>query len=98
MKESSKGKSALSGGSKKSKHPHEMHVRRGHSGGFIVKHHHAPDDQGMVPESEEHVVPDMDALQSHMQEGMGDQPPVGGMPAAPAAAGPAAGAAPAPAM
>jgi hypothetical protein len=98
MKESSKGKSALSGSHKKSKHTHEMHVRRGKSGGFIVKHHHEPDEQGMAEAPEEHVVPDMSALQSHMQENMGDQPPVGGAPAAGPAPVAGAPAAPAPAM
>jgi hypothetical protein len=70
-KSSSKSKSSKS----KSKKPHSIHVRRGKSGGFIAEHHfksESPDE--MTPESEEHVVPDIDALKEHMAEHMGDQP------------------------
>lgn len=103
----SRAKSAMGGhGSKKSKSthkPHEVHVRRGHSGGFVVRHSHKPSDTGEMPPDEEHVVPDMAALQQHMQDSMGDQPPAPATPPpdpnAPAAgpapqAGPPAGAPP----
>ena len=109
----SRAHSVLGGKSKsasKGKHPHSIHVRRGKSGGFIVTHHHAPDEDGTTPEPEDHVVPDLDSLQSHMAENMGDQgpapaptppPPDAGAAAPPtgAPAGPGAGGPPvAPAM
>ena len=75
---------------KSSKHPHSIHVRRGKSGGFIAEHHFksAPDEP--VPEPEEHVLPDISALQDHMAEHMGDQPEQEVTPAAePSPAGPA---------
>jgi len=91
-----KGKSKSKGG----KHPHELHIRRGSKGGFIVRHSHKPDaDTGITPEDEEHPISDIDSLHDHVDQAMGDQPP---MPApapapagpAPAPAGPAAGAPP----
>jgi hypothetical protein len=109
---SSRAHSVLGGSHKKSKSkgkkPHSMHVKRGKSGGFIVTHHHAPDEAGMAPAPDDHVVPDMSALQSHIADNMGDQGPAappspdmsqagpgaGAPPAAPAA-GPGAGAPPA---
>ena len=98
---SSRAKSAMSGGSKrksgkKSGHkPHSIHVRRGKSGGYIAEHHYKSDspDQ-MAPEPEEHVLPDIQSLQDHMADHMGDQPPQEAAPSAPAPAGPPAGAAP----
>ncbi len=94
------------GGSKKSKSksgkkPHSMHIRRGKSGGFIVEHHHMPDEDGMTAPTEEHVVPDLQALQDHVAENMGDQgaapqspdPNAQAQSAAPAEAAPAAPAA-----
>jgi hypothetical protein len=45
-----------------------------------------------MPEQEEHAIPDMAALQSHMQDHMGEEEASAG---APAAAAPAAEAAPA---
>jgi len=100
-KEHSRAKSALSGGhkSKSGGKPHSIHVRRGHSGGFVATHHHKPDADGQMQEPEEHVIPDMQSLNQHMSDSMGDQPPA---PAAPdpaaaqaAAPPPAAGGAPA---
>jgi len=98
-------KSSKSGGKKSSHKPHSIHVRRGKSGGFVAEHHFKNDspDQ-MAPESEEHVLPDMAALQDHMAQNMGDQGPAPAAPPAPdpsqtAQAGPppaAAGPAPAP--
>jgi hypothetical protein len=106
---SSHAASMLGGGDKKkssskSGKVHEMHIRRAHSGGFIVKHHHEPDpESGASAPSEEHVVGDVDQLQQHVADNMGDQPgaeeasaPAGaqdgapGTGALPAAAGPAA--------
>jgi hypothetical protein len=56
----------------------------------------------MAPEPDQHVVPDLDALQSHVADNMGDQPPMEAQAAAPAAPAPApapaaGGPAPAPA-
>ena len=73
-----RAKSAMGGGkkskSKKSGHkPHSIHIHRGKSGGFIVHHHHKPDENGVSPEMEEHVVPDMDSLHDHLDQAMGDQ-------------------------
>ena len=111
MNSHSRGKSAMGGGSKSksksksgSKKPHELHIRRGHSGGFIVKHSHKMDaDTGEMPPEEEHVLPDLSSLQNHVADNMGDQgaaPAPEAAPAAgpvPAAAGPAPAPAPAPA-
>ena len=90
---SHKSKSKAKG---KGKKPHSMHVKRGKSGGFIVTHHHQPDEAGMTQEPEDHVVPDMDSLQSHIADNMSDQGPVPAptAPDASAAAGPMAGAPP----
>lgn len=79
----------MGGGKHKSSgHPHSVHVRRAKSGGYIATHHHKPDEDGVMPEPEEHVIPDADALQAHMSQAMGDQPP-----APPPAPDPNAGAA-----
>lgn len=92
----SRAKSVMGGkksSSKKSGHrPHHIEIHRGKSGGFIV-HHHFKSDAGEMPqESEQHVVPDMNSLQSHVADNMGDQGPAPAPAAAPAAAtGPAAG-------
>ena len=80
MKEtSSRGKSGMGGGKKSSKKsgkkPHSIHVRRGKSGGFIAEHHFkSSSPEEMAPETEEHVLPDVQALQAHMADHMGDQP------------------------
>ena len=104
----SRAHSAMSGGSKKSskksktkKHPKEMHIRRGKSGGFIAKHIHDtdPDAPGMAPEpDEEHVLTNLDALHSHIDANMGDQAPVPQAAPSPdmSQAGPAAAAGPGP--
>jgi hypothetical protein len=100
-KEHSRAKSALSGGHKKSGgKPHSIHVRRGHSGGFVATHHHKPGEDGSMQEPEEHVIPDIDSLNQHMASNMGDQPPAPAAPppdpaAAQGAPPPAAGGAPA---
>ena len=85
-----KGKSKSKGGKK----PHHIEIHRGKSGGFIVKHHHLADDGAAPEEPDQHIVPDMDSLQSHVADNMGDQPP---MPAPAASAAVPAGPAPAPA-
>lgn len=104
----SRSKSVLGGkksGSKKEKKhsdgkkPHEIHIRKGASGGFIAKHHHKADENGETPESQEHVLSDMSQLHDHLDDQMGDQPDAGTAPApaaAPAAMPPAAGQAMAP--
>ena len=99
---SSRAKSGMGGKSKSSskksgKKPHSMHIKRGKSGGFIVTHHHLPDETGAMAEPEDHVVPDMDSLQSHVQDGMGDQGPAP-MPQQAQAASAAAAPAPQPGM
>lgn len=71
----SRTKSAMGGKSKSGGKPHSIHVRRGKSGGFIATHHHKAEAGAMAPEPEDHVIPDMDGLQAHMQAQMGDQPP-----------------------
>lgn len=77
MKES-RGKSALSGSghskSKKSgKKAHGIHVRRGKSGGYILKHDPIPDETGMTTQ-DEHVAPDMQSMIAHLQDHFSDQP------------------------
>ena len=68
----SRSKSTLGGKKSKSSKPHSIHVRRGHSGGFVATHH----SKGADSEPEEHVLPDLQSLQDHMSQNMGDQPPV----------------------
>jgi len=70
----------------------EMHVRRGASGGYIAKHDfERPTDASQpMPESEEHILPDMEALHDHMDEHMGEEQQEaagGGEPQAPASQG-----------
>jgi len=61
---------------KKAKHRvHTMHIKRAH-GGFIVNHEVEPAEDGTMPSSEQnppHVVSDMDALKSHVDEHMGGE-------------------------
>lgn len=57
-----------------SKKPHSIYIRRGASGGYIVTHHHKPKENEMAQEAEDHVVPDLDQLQQHVSDSMGDQP------------------------
>jgi hypothetical protein len=50
----------------------DMHIRRAASGGYIAKH---PNDQGSLMHEDpdlHHALPDMGALQAHMQDHMGD--------------------------
>lgn len=69
------GKGKSKSGGKSGKKPHSIHVRRGHSGGFIAQHFHKPDETGAAQEPEEHVLPDMQSLQDHMASNLGDQGP-----------------------
>lgn len=66
----SRAKTAMSGGGKKSKskssgHPHEIRIRKGKSGGHIVTHHHLSKD-GQMPDVDEHVLPDQASLLQHI--------------------------------
>lgn len=89
----------MGGGKKKSssskKHAHEMHIKRAHSGGFIVHHHPVPGSPEEAGEPESHVLPDIASLQAHVGDNMGDQPPAAPpasmAQAGPPAAGPAGG-------
>lgn len=74
-----------------SKKPDEIHIRKGASGGFIAKHHHKAGKDGETPDSQEHVLSDMDQLHDHLDDQMGDQAPASMPAAAPAAMPPAAG-------
>lgn len=68
---------------KKHVHTHAVEYRRADNGGFhakVEKHHgKGPHSEGHS-HTETHVLPDADAMQEHMQEHMGDQPPAGEMP------------------
>jgi hypothetical protein len=77
-------KPAKKKGGKKTK---GMHVRKADSGGYIAKHDSGPDGQP----GEEHALPDMAALQAHMNDRMEgpEEPASSGMPV-PAAAAPMA--------
>ena len=100
MAKESRAKAAMggkkpSGKSKSKKHGkvHKMHISRGASGGFSVEHEAPPSDAGSMPgggSEGPHVLPDRASMQQHLQEHMGDQPPV--QAAAPPAAAPAAAA------
>lgn len=69
---SEKSEHSASKGSKSSKKAHGMHIRK-LQGGFHVQHH---DAKGMPMEGQEHMIPDMSALQSHIQDNMqGDGEP-----------------------
>ena len=56
-----------------------LHVRRASSGGFIVRHEGGPEPKGGP--DEEHVVPDMAALQQHIAGALGDGGEAGAIPA-----------------
>jgi hypothetical protein len=55
---------------------HRMNIRRAANGGFIVEHHMKPDPKDPMSGSdmEEHQVGDVDQLQQHVADHMGDQP------------------------
>ena len=84
MKEHEAVKRALDGKGegKRKTHTHGVHYERAGNGGFIAHVHkhfgEGPHSEGHS-HTEEHVVPDTDAAQEHMEENMGDQPAVGEM-------------------
>jgi len=97
------------GGSKKKEgkkegaklHTHAVHYERAHNGGVIAHvHRHTGTPGGadhMPHHTEQHVLPDVESAQEHLQENMGDQPAAGEMEPQQAAApppDPAAGAGP----
>lgn len=67
----------------KKKHKvHAIHSRRAKSGGYIAEHHFQPEEPteagGPTPPTplpEEHVVPNMEALQAHMAQHLPEQEP-----------------------
>ena len=81
MKEShsnSRSKAALGGKKSKSgKHPtHEMHIKRGKSGGFIVHHLSEGGGPDEPPEIDgPHVMNSLQDVHSGIDQQMGDQPP-----------------------
>lgn len=81
-------KRALEGRGKKTgkTHTHSVHYERASNGGIIAhvhKHHgKGPHSEG-PSHSEEHVLPDMEAAQAHLDEHMGDQPAAGELQGAP---------------
>ena len=80
-----KKKKASKGGKKR---VHKMTIRHAKSGGYIVEHHAKPEN-GQTPEPpEEHAVPDMEGLQQHVADNMGQEPePQQAPPPVPAAGG-----------
>ncbi len=73
MQESTRG--AIMGGlgkGRKGAKPSAVHVRRAASGGYIVRHEGGGTAKDSGPGGEEHVVPDMAALQQHLQGALGD--------------------------
>lgn len=81
-KHESRAKTVLGGSHKSEKknsshkageHPHEIHVRSGHSGGFIAKHIHKHKMGEEPREPEEHVLADKDQMLQHMDENTPDE-------------------------
>jgi hypothetical protein len=72
-------------------HTHGVHYERADNGGVrahVTKHYgKSPKSEGHS-HTEEHVLPNMEAAQEHLQEHMGDQPAAGEMPTAQAAIDP----------
>jgi hypothetical protein len=80
-------KKALGGkGKKASTHTHGVHYERAGNGGFIAhvhKHHgKGPHSEGHS-HTEEHSLPDKEAMAEHLEEQLGDQPAYGEMDAQP---------------
>jgi hypothetical protein len=69
-------KKVMGGKSKKKKSGKvkHMHIRHATSGGYIVGHDMAQTPGQPMQEPEEHAVPDIAALQSHVQEHMQEPP------------------------
>jgi hypothetical protein len=79
---------ALDGkGKKHETHTHGVHYERAANGGYIahVHKHHGPGPHSEGhSHTEEHVLPDLESAQGHMDEHMGDQPAFGEAAEAPA--------------
>jgi hypothetical protein len=51
-----------------------MHIRKADSGGFVAQHEMPPDlETGVTPPGQEHVLPDIGALQQHVGDHFGDE-------------------------
>lgn len=74
---------ALGGKGGKSKtHTHGVHYERADNGGYrahVTKHHGAGPHSEGHSHTEEHILPDKEAMMDHMDQHMGDQPPAGEM-------------------
>lgn len=68
-----KGKSKSKGKSSK-KHPHHLTISHGKSGGHKVIHSFEPDENGITPLDEEHILPDKASLMQHIDENTPDIP------------------------
>ena len=81
-----KKKSGGKGKKKGSKKPHVIHIRRAANGGFIVEHEYkkGDGDGDEPPDNEEHQVNNIDELQQHIADNMGDQEPAAAPAGAPA--------------
>ena len=84
------GKAKSKGGKK----PNHITIRHGKSGGHVVTHHFEPDESGVMPPEEEHVMPDKAALMAHLDQNIPDQPAPQAAPPDMSQAGPGAGAPP----
>jgi len=82
-KKESPAKKVLGGKKKSKRHVKEMHIRHAKSGGYIARHDLEKGQAGEPPEQEEHILPDLSALQNHVAENM--QPQEEAAPAAPMA-------------
>ena len=72
MQEATRGAVMRGLGKGKGRRVHAVHVRRAASGGYIVRHESDGGGTGKDAYPEEHVMPDMAALQQHMQGALGD--------------------------
>jgi hypothetical protein len=60
--------------SNKKKHKvKSMHIRKADNGGFIAQHELPPDEQGAPQPGQEHILPDIGALQQHVGDHFGDE-------------------------
>jgi hypothetical protein len=53
---------------------HSIHLHKAHSGGYIAVNNHLPDENGITPEPEEHLLPDLDAIRAHIDRHFSGQP------------------------
>lgn len=56
----------------------EMRIRRAANGGYIARHEQESKPDEMMQEPEEHIIPDIAALHSHIDEHMGAGEPAEG--------------------